>query len=238
MPDVQTHYLVTPVLSTTKGVGVVLSMSKHFRKSMITVNHGKERKLRRTAMRALQVQRRTMPSAGLASQKILPLSRFHARSEQRSRPWTPFDPARRRHPSIQIGINQIMRGIVSNTIDHKTAWLLLYSLQLSTSNLAKQRDVFPPPPPEEEEEEDDKRHKSLTANTPLESCATITPEPSRKRNTRKSSTSRIRASRDTPRCRCRTVWWTQRTRRKGQVIRIKRQKMWRHRAGNGGAAES
>ena len=29
-------------------------------------------------------------------------------------------------PSIQIGINQIMRGIVSNTIDHKTAWLLLY----------------------------------------------------------------------------------------------------------------
>jgi hypothetical protein len=33
MPDVQTHYLVTPALSTTKGVGVVLSMSKHLRKS-------------------------------------------------------------------------------------------------------------------------------------------------------------------------------------------------------------
>src|ERR1700757_1768093 len=64
-------------------------------------------------------------------------------------------------PSIQIGINQIMRGIVSNTIDHKTAWLLLYSLQLSTSNLAKQRDVFPPPPPEPEEDEDDNGHKSL-----------------------------------------------------------------------------
>jgi hypothetical protein len=58
-------------------------------------------------------------------------------------------------PSIQIGINQIMRGIVSNTIDHKTAWLLLYSLQLSTSNLAKQRDVFPPPPPAKEEESDE-----------------------------------------------------------------------------------
>jgi hypothetical protein len=57
-------------------------------------------------------------------------------------------------PSIQIGINQIMRGIVTNVIDHKTAWLLLYSLQLSTSNLAKQRDVFPPPEPEPEEEEE------------------------------------------------------------------------------------
>ena len=65
-------------------------------------------------------------------------------------------------PSIQIGINQIMRAIVSNTIDHKTAWLLLYSLQLSTSNLAKQRDVFPPPPPEEEQEEEENNgHKSL-----------------------------------------------------------------------------
>ena len=61
-------------------------------------------------------------------------------------------------PSIQIGINQIMRGIVSNTIDHKTAWLLLYSLQLSTSNIAKQRDVFPPSPPEEMSDE---RHQSL-----------------------------------------------------------------------------
>ncbi len=57
-------------------------------------------------------------------------------------------------PSIQIGINQIMRGIVAGDIDHKTAWLLLYSLQLSTSNIAKQRDVFPPPEPEEEEKEE------------------------------------------------------------------------------------
>jgi hypothetical protein len=57
-------------------------------------------------------------------------------------------------PSIQIGINQIMRGIISNTIDHRTAWLLLYSLQLSTSNIAKQRDLFPAPPPEEEESEE------------------------------------------------------------------------------------
>jgi hypothetical protein len=56
--------------------------------------------------------------------------------------------------SIQIAINQIMRGIISGDIDHKTAWLLLYSLQLSTSNLAKQRDVFPPPPESEPEEEE------------------------------------------------------------------------------------
>ncbi len=57
--------------------------------------------------------------------------------------------------SIQVAINQIMRGIVSGDIDHKTAWLLLYSLQLSTANLSKQRDVFPPPPPPEPEEEED-----------------------------------------------------------------------------------
>ncbi len=63
--------------------------------------------------------------------------------------------------SIQVAINQIMRGIVSGDIDHKTAWLLLYSLQLSTSNLAKQRDVFPPPPPPEPEEEEEPRFKSL-----------------------------------------------------------------------------
>ncbi len=62
-------------------------------------------------------------------------------------------------PSIQISIIQIMRGDLPS-IDNKTAGILLYALQLSTTNLTCERDVFPPPPPEEDDEEDN-RHKSL-----------------------------------------------------------------------------
>ncbi len=54
-------------------------------------------------------------------------------------------------PSIQIAIIQIMRALICHGIDTKTAGVLLYALQLSTSNISRERDVFPPPPPEEEE---------------------------------------------------------------------------------------
>jgi len=63
-------------------------------------------------------------------------------------------------PSIQISIVQIMRALICHQIDNKTAGILLYALQLSTTNLTCERDVFPPPPPEEDDEEDN-RHKSL-----------------------------------------------------------------------------
>jgi hypothetical protein len=56
-------------------------------------------------------------------------------------------------PSTQISIMQIMRALICHQFDNKTAGILLYALQLSATNLADDRDVFPPPPPEEEEEE-------------------------------------------------------------------------------------
>ncbi len=38
-------------------------------------------------------------------------------------------------PSIQISIIQIMRALICHQIDNKTAGILLYALQLSTTNL-------------------------------------------------------------------------------------------------------
>src|ERR1700750_812785 len=56
--------------------------------------------------------------------------------------------------SIQLSINQVMRALMCNHIDTKTAGTLLYALQLSTTNLMYyDREVFPPPPPEKETEQ-------------------------------------------------------------------------------------
>ena len=191
-------------------------------------------------MRALQVQRRTMPSAGLASQEILPLSRFHARSEQRSRPRTPFDPARRGHrpPSRSASTRSCAASSPTPSITrpHGYSSTACSSRPPTSPNSATS---FLLRRPRKKRIEAGDGHKSLAQILLAKGCARIRPCSSRRpRSTSGSSASRLRASRDTPRCRCRTVWWTQRTRRKGQVIRIKRQKMWRHRAGNGGAAES
>jgi len=56
-------------------------------------------------------------------------------------------------PSIQLGINQVLRALICNQIDTKKAGILLYGLQLSSNNLTYyDREAFPPPPPEKKEE--------------------------------------------------------------------------------------
>lgn len=55
--------------------------------------------------------------------------------------------------SVQIVIMQVIRELMRQPIDKSNAGLILYGLQLASSNLARFRELYPPPPPEEEEEE-------------------------------------------------------------------------------------
>ena len=55
--------------------------------------------------------------------------------------------------SVQVVIMQVIRELMRQPIDRHNAGLILYGLQLASSNLARFRELYPPPPPPEEEEE-------------------------------------------------------------------------------------
>ena len=55
--------------------------------------------------------------------------------------------------SVQVVIMQVIRELMRQPIDKHNAGLILYGLQLASSNLARFRELYPPPPPPEEEDE-------------------------------------------------------------------------------------
>ena len=55
--------------------------------------------------------------------------------------------------SVQVVIMQVIRELMRQPIDRHNAGLILYGLQLASSNLARFRELYPPPPPHEEEDE-------------------------------------------------------------------------------------
>ena len=55
--------------------------------------------------------------------------------------------------SVQIVIVQVIRELMRQPIDKHNAGLILYGLQLASSNLSRFRELYPPPPPPEEEDE-------------------------------------------------------------------------------------
>jgi hypothetical protein len=55
--------------------------------------------------------------------------------------------------SVQVVIMQVIRELMRQPIDKHNAGLILYGLQLASSNLSRFRELYPPPPPPEEEDD-------------------------------------------------------------------------------------
>ena len=80
--------------------------------------------------------------------------------------------------SIQVAIIQVMRALVCNQIDTKKAGVLLYALQLCSTNLSSDREVFAVHlrPEQEEEEEQPSLAKILLERLGVDTPDTFTKE--------------------------------------------------------------